>query len=390
MLSTPMPYLATIRQRRRRPRAAASNEKYVLSSASASAAMRRTSSRLPDATSSSASMPARISRSMSIVGKIWSVITTRKRAVTVPPRSTRQDYAFYVMHHKTSVVGSTLGKLRHALQRGVDMGDHGVPGRIDVAGPNGLEQLPVLSVGFVRAAGAEREGSDDVHRRAVLQRLDDPGQSRGVCNPGEHPVEPAVQVDPGRRVVLLVGQPEDLRRLLDVVVGDALDRPLHHLGLEELPDPVDLLQLGLTRLVHNCAAMGIEADQALGGEVAQRLAHRRRADPHLLRQVGLDEAFATRYLPGEDRPPQRVAHQLMSGAALTLVDQQTHEKPSSCSRSIDDALYLPAGGVTPDEPPSSCQECSTTPPPSPSTAAIARLAENSPNVAPCLPTPTTA
>lgn len=128
--------------------------------------------------------------------------------------------------------------------------------------------------------------------------------------------------------VALVGGPFHLA--LDAFEGghDAVRQPSHRvaygLGLQELADPVDLLQVGERELRDEVAPVYVMDDQALGLQGLQGLAKRHPAHLEPGREGVLTDLPAGPELPAGDGAPQFLENELLGGLRPPLLHRAAH------------------------------------------------------------------
>jgi len=102
---------------------------------------------------------------------------------------------------------------------------------------------------------------------------------------------------------------------LDQLIGELGDGETQRHRLEDLADHVDLMQFVAAQFLDNRSPVRIEPEEALGGEIAQRLPYRCGAHLEVGGQVGLHEAGAALEVAAEDRPAEYPADELVGGLA---------------------------------------------------------------------------
>jgi hypothetical protein len=76
--------------------------------------------------------------------------------------------------------------------------------------------------------------------------------------------------------------------------------------LQQLPDPIHLLELIAGGTVYHDPTVGVEVKEAFSSQLAHRLANRRRRGVHLFGDLRLEQADAWGELPREDRAPKPI------------------------------------------------------------------------------------
>ena len=180
-------------------------------------------------------------------------------------------------------------------------------GSLGVTGGDRVDQGAMCAVGFVRLAG------EGVVQRAVglgrvPQEIDQAGRrpARSEC------VEPVVEATVGSelaRDVTPAGRgPAGVGVLLercDIVARRGRHAAEEGVRLEDLAEPVDLLELGEVELGDRIAPPGPVGDEPFPGERAERLPERNQADARPLGPRFLVHALARAELAVEDRCAQR-------------------------------------------------------------------------------------